>query len=543
MTAQIVECVPNFSEGRRKDVIQAIADAIIKTDGVTLLDVDPGASTNRTVYTFVGTPEAVVEGALAASRVAATLIDMSTHQGEHPRMGALDVCPFIPVQGVTMDDCVMCANRFAARLAQDLEVPVYLYGEAATSPARKTLPTVRSGEYEGLIDKLMQKDWAPDYGPADFVPSWGATAAGARKFLIAYNINLLGTKEQAHRLALNIREQGRSKETPGKFKHVQAIGWWLEEANLAQISINVTDTDVTPLHEVFEEVIKQAQTLQLPVAGSEIVGMVPLECLLKAADFYMVQGNLFILEEDQKIRLVIDKLGLHSIKHFIPKERIIEYMLKDDGKPKLVNKTVKEFVHAVGARTAAPGGGSVAAVVAAMGAALGTMVGLLSYGKRQYESCDATMRKIIPSLHETMNILLPCIDKDTEAFNEYMGALKLPKTTPEEAKLRSKAMEMGLKTAILVPLNVAKTANRTWGPLKELAGVYNITTKSDLQVAARTLETGVWGAYYNLMINLKSVEDEEFKAMMKQACEEQLNIAKEGCASILLAADEREKIA
>jgi len=541
MATQIVECVPNFSEGRRKEVIQAIAEAISKTDGVTLLDVDPGASTNRTVYTFVGNPEAVVEGALAATRVAAAMIDMSSHHGEHPRMGALDVCPFIPVQGVTMEDCVMCANRFAGRLAHELGVPVYLYGEAAVNPTRKALPNVRSGEYEGLIDKLVQPEWAPDYGPADFVPSWGATAAGARKFLIAYNVNLLATKEQAHRIALNIREKGRGNGAPGKFKHLQAIGWFLEESNLAQISINITDMDETPLHMVYEECKKQAKDLQLPVAGSEIVGMVPIDCVIKAADFYMEQENLFILEEDQKIRLVIEKLGLHSMKQFAPKEKIIELMLKEDGKPKLIEKTVKQFVRSVGSRTPAPGGGSVSALVAAMGAALGTMVGLLSYGKRQFEDSDAQMRKIIPPLHDTMNILLPCVDKDTEAFNEYMLALKLPKTTPEEAKLRSKAMELGLKTAILVPLNVAKTANQVWGPLKELANLYNVTTKSDLQVAARTIETGVWGAYYNLMINLKSMDDEEFKASMKEAGEEQIAIAREGCAAVLVAADERER--
>ncbi|XP_039907807.1 formimidoyltransferase-cyclodeaminase [Simochromis diagramma] len=322
--ARLVECVPNFSEGRNKEVIDAISAAISSTPGCSLLDVDPGASTNRTVYTFVGSPEAVVEGALNAARQAFSLIDMRKHSGEHPRTGAMDVCPFIPVQNVSMDNCVQCANVFGQKLAEMLHVPVYLYGEAARTETRRSLPSVRTGEYEALPEKLKRDEWAPDFGPTDFVPSWGATVTGARKFLIAYNVNLISTKEQAHRIALDIREQGRGKDQPGQLKKVQGIGWYLDEANLAQVSTNILDYEVTPLHAVYEEICRDAEDLNLPVVGSQIVGLIPLKALLDSADFYIQRERLFIIEEEHKVRLVISKLGLDSLGLFNPKERIIE---------------------------------------------------------------------------------------------------------------------------------------------------------------------------------------------------------------------------
>ncbi|XP_012926848.1 formimidoyltransferase-cyclodeaminase isoform X11 [Heterocephalus glaber] len=303
--SQLVECVPNFSEGNNKEVIDAISGAIAQTPGCVLLDVDAGPSTNRTVCTFVGRPECVVSGALNAARIAWRLIDMSQHRGEHPRMGALDVCPFIPVRGVSMEDCVLCAQAFGQQLAEELSVPVYLYGEAAKVAGRRSLPAVRAGEYEGLPEKLKQAEWAPDFGPSTFVPSWGATVTGARKFLIAFNINLLGTKEQAHRIALNLREQGRGKDQPGRLKKVQGIGWYLEEKKLAQVSTNLLDFEVTALHTVYEETCREAQELSLPVVGSQLVGLVPLQALLDAAAFYCHRENLFVLEEEHRIRLVI----------------------------------------------------------------------------------------------------------------------------------------------------------------------------------------------------------------------------------------------
>ncbi|XP_013789948.1 formimidoyltransferase-cyclodeaminase-like, partial [Limulus polyphemus] len=366
MKVKIVECVPNFSEGQSEEIIEQIAKSIRNTEGVSLLDIDCGPSTNRTVYTFVGSPDEVIEGALNAAKTAYKLIDMAKHKGEHPRLGALDVCPFIPVQGVEMEECIYCARKFGEKLAAELNVPVYLYGFAAQKDYRKTVPQIRAGEYEGLTEKVMKPEWKPDYGPSEFVSRWGATMCGARKFLIAYNVNVLSTKEQAHRIALNIREQGRNSEQPGRLKNCQGIGWWLDEANLAQVSFNITDHDVTPIHIAYEEVCKDARELRLPVTGSQIVGLVPLRAMLQAAEYYIEKENLFVLEEDQKIHLAINRLGLNSLGPFNPKEKIIEYMLPDQRVGPLAKKTVQDFVEAVAARSPAPGGGSVAAAVATM---------------------------------------------------------------------------------------------------------------------------------------------------------------------------------
>ncbi|XP_043965581.1 formimidoyltransferase-cyclodeaminase [Gambusia affinis] len=537
--ARLVECVPNFSEGRDQKVIDAIAAAISETAGCSLLDVDPGASTNRTVYTFVGPPEAVVQGALNAARRAFGLIDMSKHSGEHPRTGALDVCPFIPVQNVSMDDCVHCANQFGRRLAEMLQVPVYLYGEAARSESRRNLPSVRSGEYEALPEKLKSEEWAPDFGPALFVPSWGATVTGARKFLIAYNVNLIGTKEQAHRIALDIREQGRGKDQPGLLKKVQGLGWYLEEENLAQVSTNILDFELTPLHAVYQEICGVAEELKLPVVGSQIVGLIPLKALLDAADFYMKTEQLFIIEEEHKVRLVISKLGLDSLSPFNPKQRIIEYMVRSQEEGGLVSLTLQQFVRSVGARTAAPGGGSVSAAVGALGAALGAMVGQMTYGKRQFENLDFVMRKLIPPFHQAMNELLGLVDADSAAFNGYMVALKMPKSSSEERSRREAAMQEGLKRAVGVPLALAEKVSVLWPSLKQMVLFGNIGCKSDAQVAAKALETAVFGAYYNVMINLKEVSDEAFRLATQKRVSELLQEAKDSVASILDAAENR----
>ncbi|CAK6983143.1 formimidoyltransferase-cyclodeaminase [Scomber scombrus] len=537
--AQLVECVPNFSEGRNKEVIDAISAAISGTPGCSLLDVDPGASTNRTVYTFVGSPDAVVEGALNAARQAFSLIDMSKHSGEHPRTGAMDVCPFIPVQNVTMEDCVSCANVFGQRLADMLHVPVYLYGEAARKETRISLPAVRAGEYEALPDKLKRDGWAPDFGPASFVPSWGATVTGARKFLIAYNVNLIGTKEQAHRIALDVREQGRGKDQPGLLKKVQGMGWYLDEANIAQVSTNILDYELTPLHSVYEEVCRDAEDLNLPVVGSQIVGLIPLKALLDSADFYISRDRLFIIEEEHKVRLVISKLGLDSLGPFNPKERIIEYMVRSQEDGRLVSLSLQQFVHSVGARTAAPGGGSVSAAVAALGAALGAMVGQMTYGKRQFENLDGVIRRLIPPFHQAMNELLHMVDADSSAFNSYMAALKMPKSTAEEIKRREAAMQEGLKRAVGVPLSLAERVNVLWPPLKEMVVYGNIACKSDAQVAAKALEAAVFGAYYNVVINLKDITDDSFKLATQQRASALLQEAKNSAAAVLDAAEKR----
>ncbi|XP_045357037.1 formimidoyltransferase-cyclodeaminase isoform X2 [Leopardus geoffroyi] len=514
--SQLVECVPNFSEGNKQEVIDAISRAVAQTPGCVLLDVDAGPSTNRTVYTFVGQPKDVVEGALNAARAAFRLIDMSQHKGEHPRMGALDVCPFIPVRGVTMDECVLCAQAFGQRLAEELGVPVYLYGEAAQTAGRRTLPAIRAGEYEALPEKLKQAEWAPDFGPSSFVPSWGATVTGARKFLIAFNINLLSTKEQAHRIALNLREQGRGKDQPGRLQKVQGIGWYLDEKNLAQVSTNLLDFEVTALHTVYEETCREAQELSLPVVGSQLVGLVPLKALLDAAAFYCKKENLFILEEEHRIRLVVNRLGLDSLSPFNPKERIIEYLVPNSGpEQSLVSKSLCAFVREVGARSAAPGGGSVAAASAAMGAALASMAGLMTYGRRQFEHLDATVRRLIPPFHAASAELTALVDADARAFQAYLEATKLPKDTPEDRDRRAAALQEGLRQAVAVPLALAEKVASLWPALQELAQCGNLACRSDLQVAAKALETGVFGAYFNVLINLKDVTDSAFKEQLQ----------------------------
>uniref|UniRef100_A0A8D1RTX3 Formimidoyltransferase-cyclodeaminase n=2 Tax=Sus scrofa TaxID=9823 RepID=A0A8D1RTX3_PIG len=488
--SQLVECVPNFSEGKNQEVIDAISRAVAQTPGCVLLDVDSGPSTNRTVYTFVGRPEDVVEGALNAARAAYQLIDMSRHHGEHPRMGALDVCPFIPVRGVTMDECVRCAQAFGQRLAEELGVPVYLYGEAARTAGRQSLPALRAGEYEALPEKLKQAEWAPDFGPSAFVPSWGATVAGARKFLLAFNINLLSTREQAHRIALDLREQGRGKDQPGRLKKVQAIGWYLDEKNLAQVSTNLLDFEVTGLHTVFEETCREAQ--------------------------------------------VVNRLGLDSLAPFKPKERIIEYLVPEAGpEQSLLHKPLRTFVREVGSRSAAPGGGSVAAATAAMGAALASMVGLMTYGRRQFEHLDATMRRLIPPFHAASAKLTSLVDADARAFEAYLKAMKLPKDTPEDKDRRAAALQEGLRQAVAVPLALAETVASLWPALQELALCGNLACRSDLQVAAKALETGVFGAYFNVLINLKDVTDDAFKAQVRQRISSLLQEAKTQAALVL----------
>ncbi|KAL9848176.1 formimidoyltransferase-cyclodeaminase isoform 3-T10 [Geothlypis trichas] len=479
--AKLVECVPNFSEGNNKEqVIDAVAQAISQTLGCVLLDVDSGASTNRTVYTFVGSPEAVVEGALNAARVAGQLIDMSQHSGEHPRMGALDVCPFVPVRNVSMEECVTCAHNFGQRLATELGVPVYLYGAAARHESRKALPSIRAGEYEALPEK------------------------------------------------------------PGRLRKVQGIGWYLEEESMAQVSTNLLDFETTPLHAVYEEICQDAQELNLPVVGSQLVGLVPKKAILDAAEFYIKKEKLFILEEEQKIRLVVSRLGLDSLSPFHPRERIIEYLVEagevDRG---LVAKPLSGFVRAVGARSAAPGGGSVSAAVGALGAALGSMVGLMSYGKRQFEDLDPIMRKLVPPFHQAMEELVAMVDADSCAFNSYMEAMKLPKNTPEERERRTAAMQQGLKTAMGVPYGLAEKVNGLWPVLKELAQHCNLACKSDIQVGAKMLEAAVFGAYFNVIINLKDITDDKFKLVMSQKVSGLLEEAKQGSAVVLALLEKR----
>ena len=530
---KIVECVPNFSEGNNKETIEAIAQAIRTTPGCTLLDVDPGQSTNRTVYTFVGDPEAVVEGALNSARVARQKIDMRAHKGEHPRMGAMDVCPFIPVANVTMDECVEIAKTFGRLAAEALGVPFFLYEEAAIDDYRRKLPQVRKGEYEGLPMRLKEPQWKPDFGPAEFIPQWGATATGARSFLIAYNVNILGTSHQAHRIALNLREAGRGSDAPGRLKAVKGMGWFVNEYNMAQVTVNLNDYQVTPMHVLFEEVKKEAAALNVGVAGSEVVGLIPLASILMAAEYYMEKENLFILDEDQKVRLAVERLGLNSVAPFDPKEKIIEYRVAGEKDEPLAGMSLRAFIEEVASRSSAPGGGSVSAALAAMGAGLGAMVGKLTYGVRKFESVDAQMRKNIPPLHNAAARLIPMIDADTTAFNDFMEALRMPRNTDAERAERAECMQAGLKKAIDIPLATMKLGDGAWDALCEVARYGNPASRSDVEVGARALETGIWGAYKNVMINVADISDDAFKTRITQEAESIVSRAAQKCAEVL----------
>jgi glutamate formiminotransferase / formiminotetrahydrofolate cyclodeaminase len=536
---KIVECVPNFSEGRNKETIDAIAEAIRNTPGCTLLDVDPGRSTNRTVYTFVGEPDAVVEGALAGARVARGKIDMRTHKGEHHRMGALDVCPFIPVANVTMDECVALSKEFGQRAADELGIPVYLYEASATQVYRRKLPQIREGQYEAVKDRIVTPEWKPDFGPAKFIPEWGATVTGARFFLIAYNVNLLSTPNQAHRIALNLREAGRGPDDPGRLKEVKGMGWYVDDYNLAQVTVNLTNYRITPPHILFEEVKKEAARLNVAVTGSEIVGVVPLEAVLAAAEYYIEKEHLFVLDEDQKVRLAVERLGLNSVAPFKPKEKIIEYIIAEPPDEPLAGLSVRQFIEEVASRSSAPGGGSVSAAIAAMGAGLGSMVAKLTLGVRKFEDVDAKMRTLIPPLHEAAHALIPMIDADTHAFNDYVAALGLPKDTEDDRAYRTKQLQLGLKKAIDTPLSVMTTADGAWDALAQVAEYGNIASKSDVEVGAKALETGIWGAYKNVVINMAGITDDTYKNETLEKADALKDRAADMCRKVLAILDSR----
>ncbi|XP_021949635.1 formimidoyltransferase-cyclodeaminase [Folsomia candida] len=528
MDAPLIECVPNFSEGQDAKVLDTISDAIKATAGVTLLGVDPGKSTNRSVYTFVGCPDSVVEAALNAAKAAYGIINMKNHKGEHPRLGAMDVCPFVPVRNATMEDCVKCAKRLGSRLAEELAIPIYLYGFAAGAEYRRAVPQIRAGEYEGIEKKITKEEWKPDFGPASFVPSWGASMVGARKFLLAYNVNILSTKEQAHRIALDLRENGRGPGKEGKLKAVQGIGWWLDEANLAQISYNITDSEITSLHTVFEESKAIAESLNLSVVGSELVGLVPLSALLDAANFYIQRENLMILDDDQKVKLAIDRLGLNSLYSFDPKERIIEWKVESSDPPKpLLDLRLTQFIKEVRARTAAPGGGSVAAVVGALGAALGSMVGLLTYGKKQWEEFDSTMRDIIPPLYGGVDHLLRFVEADTNAFNKYVEAIRQTKNA------ESDVAQTALLNAINVPMELERKLASLWSVLETISKIGNPNCISDVQVAVKCVETGIYGARCNVIINCKSLTDANLRKSLIQEANSLYKEAQQKCQQIL----------
>jgi glutamate formiminotransferase / formiminotetrahydrofolate cyclodeaminase len=528
--ARLVECVPNFSEGRNRVVIDAIADAVKSTADVKLLDVDPGADTNRTVYTFVGAPEAVTEAAVKAAHKAYELIDMARHHGAHPRMGAMDVCPIVPISGVTMDECVEISRGIGRRVAAELNLPVYFYEHAATSEARRSLANIRAGEYEGLERKLHDPAWAPDAGPARFDPRFGAPVVGAREFLIAYNVNL-NTRDRklASEIALNIREGGRLKrdaagnpvvdgegrqvKVPGRLKAVRAIGWYIEQYRQAQVSINLIDYKATPLHVVFETVREEAETLGLIVTGSELVGLMPLQPLLDAGSFYLrKQGKSAGVPEREVVETAIRSLGLDQLAEFDPDKKVIEYQFRKRGA--LVSMAVDRFVDDVSSESPAPGGGSVAALAGSLSAALSAMVANLTVGKKGYEAAWMELSGVAERGQAIKDRLVKAVDDDTDAFNAAMAAMRMPKGTAAEQAARDAALEAGYQQAAQVPLDTARACLDALALARSAAAKGNTNSASDAGVAALMARAGVEGAILNVLINLGSVRDDAFK----QAC-------------------------
>lgn len=526
---RLVECVPNFSEGRDKEKINAIAKEIESTPGVTLLDVDPGESTNRTVVTFIGTPSGVKEAAFKAIKKAAEVIDMSKHSGAHSRIGATDVCPFVPVTGVTMEDCVQIAHELAEKVANELGIPVYLYEEAAQKQERKNLAIIREGEYEGLPQKLKDPQWVPDYGKPEFNPKAGATVIGARQFLIAYNINL-NTKDRrlAHQIALNLREKGRTKRDkdgkiirdkngkthrdPGKFEAVKAVGWYIEDYGIAQISINFINYKISPPHLVFDEAIKEAEKLGLRVTGSELVGLIPKEALLMAGAYYLEkQGKSPGVPEEELIKTAVISLGLNDVAPFDPQKKIIEYQVKEEGQS-LIKLNLREFANELSSDSPAPGGGSTAALCGALAASLASMVANLTVGKKDYQDVQDKVKEIAVKAQAFKDEFLNAVDLDSQAFNNLMTAYRMKRNTDEQKLEREKAVEEALKQATLVPMSVLERSVETLELSKEVALHGNKNSISDAGVASLAAQAAAEGAYYNVRINLPNIQDEEFKS-------------------------------
>lgn len=530
---KIVECVPNFSEGQDREIINSITKEIESTPEVKLLDVDPGESTNRTVVTFIGTPQGVKEAAFKSIKKAAELIDMRKHKGAHSRIGATDVCPLVPVSGVTMEDCIQLAKELGERVARELGIPVYLYEQAAQNPERENLANIRKGEYEGLQEKLKDPKWAPDYGQPVFNPKSGATVIGAREFLIAYNINL-NTRDQklAHEIALNLREMGRAKRdkagnivrdaegkavmAPGKFKAVKAVGWYIEDYGIAQISINFINYKITPPHIVFDEAAREAEKLGLRVTGSELVGLIPKEALLMAGRYYLEkQGKSPGVPEEELIKVAVASLGLNDVAPFDPQKKIIEYQFKEE-ESSLLRLNLREFVNELSMDSPTPGGGSTAALCGALSASLSSMVSNLSVGKKGYEKVEKEMKKNAVSAQILKDELLNAVDADTKAFNKVMAAYRLPKSTEEQKKEKDRAVEEALKEATLVPFSVLEKSIEAMKLAKEAALKGNKNSVSDAGVAALAAQTAAEGAYYNIKINLPNIQDKPFKTRIQR---------------------------
>ena len=530
---QLIECVPNISEGRNKIIIDKIVDVVETVDGVKLLNVDPGKATNRTVITFVGEPEKVIESAFLLIQKTQELINMSLHKGEHPRMGAVDVCPLIPISNISMEETVEYAHKLSKRVGNDLNIPVYCYENAAKEQKRINLSNCRSGEYEGLSKKIITKEWKPDYGPNDFnesVVKSGATAISARDFLIAYNINLNSTSSRrANAIAFDLREAGRIKREgdkisgkiikdskgnplrqPGLFKNLKGIGWYIEEYGIAQISYNLTNINVTSLHDVFEKTCERATARGLRVTGSELIGLVPKKVLIDAGKYFLKkQSRSLAIPERDIIQIAVKTLGLDELQPFNQDERIIEYALKNENHF-LANMTLIDFANKTSSESPAPGGGSISAYTGALGAALSTMVGNLSANKRGWDDKWEFYSKWGEKSLNFQNILVNLVDEDTKAFNKIMSAVSLPKDTSEEKLNRSKALESATKNAIEVPFKIMETSFACLESIKCMTELGNPNSISDAGVAALCIRTAVMGAFLNVKINCKDLKDKKF---------------------------------
>lgn len=550
-TNQLIECVPNFSEGRDMNIIRQITDEIEKIEGVRLLDVDPGKATNRTVVTFVGHPKAVIEAAYQAIKKASELIDMAKHSGEHPRMGATDVCPLIPISGISMEETAAYAHELGKRVGETLGIPVFMYESAATKPERQNLATIRAGEYEGMVAKLKDPKWYPDYGTNTFNERAGATVIGARDFLVAYNVNLNTTSvRRANSVAFDIRENGRIKtdakgknildaqgepvRIPGVCKSVKAIGWFIEEYGIAQISMNLTNINQTPLHVAFDECCKSAQSRGLRVTGSELVGLVPKSVLLDAGKHFLKQQRRSVgVSERELIHIAVKTLGLDELTPFDPSKKVIEFLLEDTSSHPLVKKTLTDFANETASESPAPGGGSISAYVGALGISLGTMVANLSAhkvgwdDKIDYFSEQGSIGQLLK------DTLLDLVDADTHAFNKIMDAIKMPKATDEEKAARKAAMHAATIGAIEIPLKVMKVSLESMTMLMQMAENGNPNSVSDAGVGALCARTAVEGAALNVSINCSGFDDKAYVADALAQAESMLEEARKKEKEIL----------
>ncbi len=557
---QLIECVPNFSEGVDMNIIKQITNVIESVDGVKLLNVDPGKATNRTVVTFVGNPKNVIEAAFLAIKKAGELIDMSKHKGEHPRMGATDVCPLIPISNISMEETAKYAQQLAKRVGEELKIPVYLYEEAQTNKKRSNLSVIRNGEYEGFFKKIKLPEWKPDFGPAEFDALRGATVIGARDFLVAYNINLNTTStRRANSIAFDVREAGRvvregnsltgkivlnadgsPKSVPGTLKSVKAIGWYIEEYGVCQISMNLTNINITPVHIAFDEVCKKATERGIRVTGSELVGLIPLKSLLDAGIYFLKKQQRSVgVSESELIKIAVKSMGLDELAPFKPEERIIEYLLKDKADSKLISMDLAAFADETASESPAPGGGSISAYVGSLGISLATMVANLSSHKKGWDDKWEEFSVWAEKGQKIKNELLRLVDADTAAFNKIMTAFSLPKSTDEEKKIRTDEIQNATKFAIEVPFKVMQLSYESLEIIKAMAEIGNPNSVSDAGVGALCARTAVMGAFMNVRINAGGYNDKTFvnDILAKGKDIEQKTIATE--AAILKIVDEK----